>query len=67
MNHVSETVTVLFAAVLIAAMGFEINRRRKRLREIYDVIDNKSRHVVLELEQMVTQGILLPYEQEVLA
>ncbi|MGI9211303.1 MAG: hypothetical protein ACR2HF_02425 [Methylococcaceae bacterium] len=67
MNQVSETVTLFFAAVLIATMGFEINRRRKKLREIYDVLDDKSRHVVLELEQMVEQGVLTPYAEDILA
>jgi hypothetical protein len=61
MDKISEAVTVLFGAVVIAAMGFEINRRRKLLREVYDVLDSETKHVAATLEDMVSQGTLKPY------
>ncbi len=61
MEKVSEAVGVLFAAVMIAAVGFEISRRRKKLREVYDVLDSETKHIALELEQMVKSGVLEPY------
>ncbi|WP_045226575.1 hypothetical protein [Methyloterricola oryzae] len=61
MDKVSEIVTTLFGAVVIAAMGFEINRRRKHLREVYDVLDSDTKHVAATLEEMVSQGALRPY------
>lgn len=63
MEKVSEAVTVILAAAVIAAMGFEINRRQKRLREMYDVLDSETKHVAASLEQMVQQGALMPYSE----
>lgn len=65
MGNVSEGITIFFAAVLITSLGFEINRRRKKLREVYDVLDTKARHIVSELEQMVQDGMLEPYSKDV--
>lgn len=67
MSQVSEAVTLFFAAVLIGALGFEINRRRKLLRSVYDVLDKETKHIAAELEQMVLNGELKPYTGETLA
>lgn len=64
MNNVSEAVTLFFAAVLIGALGFEINRRRKKLRQVYDVLDKETKHIAAELEGMVQEGALMPYTEE---
>ena len=64
MGQVSEAVTLFFAAMLVAGIGFEINRRRKKLREVYDVLDKETKHIAAELEQMVQQGVLIPYTEE---
>lgn len=63
MNAISEAVTVFFAAVVITAVGFEINRRRKKLREVYDVLDKETRHIAADLEKMVLSGELTPYTE----
>ena len=64
MEKVSEVVGVLFAAVMVAAVGFEISRRRKKLREVYDVLDSETKHIALELEQMVRSGALQPFTED---
>lgn len=64
MNQISEAVTVFFAAVLVTTIGFEINRRRKRLREVYDVLDTETQHIAAELERLVEQGALKPYTED---
>ena len=64
MEKVSEVVTVFFAAVIIAAMGFEIRRRQILLREVYDVLDSETKHIAAELELMVQQGKLKPYTED---
>ena len=64
MEKVSEAVTVFFAAVIIAAMGFEIKRRMNLLVEIYDVLDSETKHIAAELELMVQQGKLKPYTED---
>lgn len=64
MGQVSEAVTLFFAAVMVGALGFEISRRRKRLREVYDVLDKETRHIATELEQLIEQGKLVPYTDD---
>ena len=64
MGQVSEAVTLFFAAVLITTLGIEINRRKKFLREVYDVLDDETKHIAAELEGMVEKGALKPYTEE---
>lgn len=61
MNQVSEVLTALFGFVLVGAIAFEIKRRRKHLRDLYDVLDQEDRHVVAALDRMVASGQLQPY------
>jgi hypothetical protein len=61
---IGEALTMFFAAVVITATGYEINRRRKELREIYDVLDSETRHVAAQLEGMIERGQLKPYTEE---
>jgi len=42
-------------------MAIEIKRRRKKLQEIYDVLDSEHRQVVNELDRMVDNGELKAY------
>lgn len=51
----------LTAALAITWLGVEINRRRNRLRETYDVLDKDDRHICVALEQMVEDGKLTPW------
>lgn len=62
-NAISEAVTLFFAAAVVAAVGFEINRRRKKLREVYDVLDKETKHIAADLEKMVLHGELMPYTE----
>jgi hypothetical protein len=64
MGNVSEAVTVIFAAVMVAAVGYEVNRRQRKLRALYDVLDVETKHIAAELEDMIRQGTLKPYTEE---
>jgi len=66
-NKIADVVGLLFAAAMAAAVGFEINRRRKKLREVYDVLDSETKHIALELEKMVQSGTLKPFTGDSLA
>ena len=66
MERVSEAVGIFFAAVMFAAVGFEIARRRKRLREVYDVLDSETKQLAIQLEQMVKDAVLTPYTDDTL-
>ena len=64
MNQVSEVITSVFGIVLLAAIGFEIRRRRTRLRELYNVLDKEDLAVVSDLDDLVNNGLLKPYIPE---
>jgi hypothetical protein len=64
MGNVSEAVTVFFAAVLVAALGYEVRRRQQKLRAVYDVLDVETKHIAAGLEDMIRQGALKPYTEE---
>ncbi|MEW6036687.1 MAG: hypothetical protein AB1648_00270 [Pseudomonadota bacterium] len=61
MIELNNAVSLLVTFALIAAVGFEINRRQKQLRQIYDVLDSESKHITAQLEKMVQEGTLQPY------
>jgi hypothetical protein len=61
MNQISEVLTTVFGVVLIGAIAFEIRRRRKHLRDLYNVLDAEDKDVVVELDQMVATGALQPF------
>lgn len=64
MNAVSEALTSIFGLVLIAAIGYEISRRRKKLRELYNVLDSEDQLVVADLDEMLKSGQLKTYVPE---
>jgi|APCry1669189733_1035249.scaffolds.fasta_scaffold150921_2 hypothetical protein len=61
MNQVSEAITSIFGIVLIAAIGYELRRRRKKLRELYNVLDHEDLAVVADLDEMLKKGELKSY------
>ncbi len=63
MGNASEAVTLFIGALMVAAIGYEINRRQKKLREVYNVLDKETKHIAHQLEEMVEQGRLKPYTE----
>jgi predicted MarR family transcription regulator len=61
MNPVAEVLSTVFGIVLVGAIAFEIRQRRKRLRDLYNVLDAEDKNVVAELDMMVANGQLEPY------
>ncbi len=61
MNAIGESITTVFGIVLVAAIALEIRQRRKRLRELYNVLDAEDRQLVADLDTLVANGILQPY------
>lgn len=61
MNQISEAITSVFGLVLIAAIGYELRRRRKRLRELYNVLDHEDLAVVSDLDELLQKGVLKSY------
>lgn len=57
----SNVIAGVTAALMVAWVGFEISRRRAKLREVYDVLGSDERAITAALEKMVAEGILKPY------
>ena len=51
----------VIAALILGYFGLEINRRRKKLRAIFNVIDTRESAIAEVLEQMVENGELKPF------
>jgi hypothetical protein len=51
----------VIAALVLGYFGLEINRRRKKLRAIFNVIDTRESAIAEALEQMVENGELKPF------
>jgi hypothetical protein len=47
--------------VLVAYMGFELSRRQRRLRALFDVLDGADATLTRELSDLVDSGALRPY------
>lgn len=61
---IGEALSLALAAVVVTATAYEINRRRKKLREVYDVLDSETKHIAAQLEKMIERGQLEPYTGE---
>jgi hypothetical protein len=62
MEQFNHALTTAFGIALLGALGFEVARRRRKLRDLYNVLDAEDKHVVAELDQMVASGQLRPYD-----
>jgi hypothetical protein len=50
----------IVGALILGYFGLEINRRRKKLRAIFNVIEERESPIAEVLEQMVEAGELKP-------
>jgi len=41
-------------------VGFEVSRRRHKLRELFDVLDKGDRNLTLQLEKLVQENKIRP-------
>jgi hypothetical protein len=62
MEQFNEALTSVFGIVLLAAIGYEVRRRRKKLREVYNLLDSEDKALVAELDRMLAAGQLHRYE-----
>ncbi|ARN79833.1 hypothetical protein [Methylocystis bryophila] len=56
----TEAVMGLVLAIGVAYVGYEVNRRQKKLREIFYVLEGEDRAIFEQLEEMVNSGVLKP-------
>ena len=60
-DRVGEIFSLVLGALAVGYLVFEIDRRRRKLHEIVDVLDADDADITATLEDMVESGELQPY------
>jgi hypothetical protein len=62
-----DILTMVMGALAVGYVVYEIERRRRKLHDIWDVLDEEDALLTEKLEQMVESGELQPYTGATLA
>ena len=57
----TDYVAIFMSALALGYMVYEIDRRRRKLHEVFDVLDADDARITAKLEDMVASGELRPY------
>ena len=57
----TEVITAVAAAAVLVYLGHEINRRQKRLRDLFFVLGPDSTVMADHLEELARRGVIRPY------
>jgi hypothetical protein len=63
----SDYLTIFMSALAVGYLVYEIERRRRKLHDVFDVLDADDAHITARLEDMVASGELQPYAGATLA
>lgn len=63
----SDYLAIFMSALALGYMVYEIERRRRKLHEVFDVLDADDAAITAGLEAMVESGELQPYAGAMLA
>ena len=61
MNEEFPVLPAVVGTCLALLLGYEINRRRNKLRKIFNTFDKEESKIAKALERMVESGELRPY------
>lgn len=61
MNEDIPFVPILAGALALLYFGYEVERRRHKLRQVFNVFDREESEIAEMLEAMVESGKLKPY------
>jgi len=62
-----DILTMLMGALALGYIVYEIERRRRKLHDLWDVLDEEDAFLTEKLEDMVESGELQPYTGATLA
>jgi len=62
-----DILTMVMGALAVGYVVYEIERRRQKLHDIWDVLDEEDALLTEKLEEMVESGELQPYAGATLA
>jgi hypothetical protein len=61
MHEEAPIIPIVIGALALTYFGFEVERRRHRLRAVFNVFDKEESRIAEALERMVESGALKPY------
>jgi hypothetical protein len=62
-ERVGEVVSVVLGALALGYLIYEIDRRKRKLRDLFYVLDSEDADISAELIGMVDRGELQPYSR----
>jgi len=66
-DRVTEVFSLVLGVLALGYLAYEIDRRQRKLHEIWDVLDGEDAIITGVLEEMVASGELKPYAEAALA
>ena len=63
----SDYLTIVMGALAVGYLVYEIDRRRRKLHDVFDVLGGEDADITAELVGMVESGELQPYRGGALA
>ncbi len=63
----TDYLTIFMGALALGYLVYEIDRRRRKLHDVFDVLDADDARLTERLEDMVASGELQPYAGAMLA
>jgi hypothetical protein len=61
-SSVTEIITAAATAAVLIYLGYEINRRQQKLRDLFYVLGPDSAVMAEHLEELVRRGVIRPYQ-----
>jgi hypothetical protein len=65
LDRFGEAVSVVLGALALAYLVYEIDRRKRKLRDLFHVLDGEEADISADLLSMVDSGELQPYSRGV--
>jgi hypothetical protein len=66
-DRAGRLISLVLGALALGYVAYEIERRRRKLHDLWDVLDDEDAIITAALEDMVTSGELQPYAGTTLA
>jgi hypothetical protein len=67
LDRIGEVVSLVLGVLAIGYLVYEIDRRQRKLHDIWDVLDGEDAVLTAALEDMVERGELQPFAGAALA
>ncbi len=67
LDRAGRVISLVLGAVAVGYLVYEIERRRRKLHDLWDVLDGEDAIITAALEELVMSGELQPYTGATLA